>query len=118
MVDRASFRHLDGRIERHELGDLQQVGVCFVQGCGGPHRGVDGILTAVGAGKGRERQDLVFIEAGHRVYGGHGKFVARQGTGLVDAQDIQARGFVDRGEAGRKHAGPVSGPALRWRLPA
>ena len=80
-----------------------------MQGCGGPHRGIDGVLTALGAGKRSKRQDTVFIEAGHRMYRGHGEFVARQGAGLVDAQDVQAGGFIDRGEAGRKHAGACQG---------
>ena len=110
MVDRVSFRHFYGRIEWHEPGNLQKVGILVVQGCGDPYRGVDRILTAVGTGEGGQHQDAVFVEPRHRVYGGHRKFIARQGTGLVYAEDIQACGFIDRGEPGRKYSGSCQRP--------
>ena len=102
VIDRR-FGHLRGRIEWHELHHLRRVENGLALG-GRANGSVDRILTAIGTGQRGERQNMRFVEAGHRTNGCHCQRVLGQRSRLVGAQDIHRRRFIHRRKARRQNA--------------
>ena len=102
-IRRRRLGHLLGRIEGGELDQARRIGDGLARG-GGANGAIDRVLAAIGARQRGQRQHVRLVEARHRVHARHGQRVARQRAGLVGAQDIHRRGFIDRGEPGRQHA--------------
>ena len=77
--------------------------------------GVDWILTAIGTRQRRKRQNLPVVKLRHRMDRHHGKLVARQRSGLVRTENIDAAGLIDGGQARRQHtlAGQSAGTDRR-----
>ena len=77
--------------------------------------GVDWILTAIGTRQRRKRQNLPVVKLRHRMDRHHGELVARQRSGLVRTENIDAAGLIDGGQARRQHtlAGQSAGTDRR-----
>ena len=103
-----------GRVERRECGQLRRIGAALAQG-GRPDGAIDRVLPALRTGQRRQRQNMRFVETGHRANLRHAQSVLRQGAGLVGAQDIHRRRFIHRGEPRRKDA--ELGELARARAP-
>ena len=99
----ARLGHFGGGVERRESGQLRRIGGVLALR-GRPDGLVDRILPALRAGQRRQRQNMRFVEIGHRADLSHAQSVLRQRAGLVRAQDIHRRRFIHRGEPCRKDA--------------
>ena len=102
-IHSAGLGHFRGRVERRESGQLRRIGGALAQG-GRPDGVIDWVLPAIRAGQRRQRQNMRFVEIGHRANLRHAQSVLRQGACLVRAQDIHRRRFIHRGEPCRQDA--------------
>ncbi len=106
--------HLRGGIERHKFAQFRQIGGGGLRG-GGANGRVHGILPAIRAGEGGDSQNVRFVKAGHRVYGGHLQLVARQRAGFIRAQHLDACRFIHGGEPRGKDAQMCQSPRAERR---
>ena len=102
-IQRRRLGHLRGRIEGHKFAQFGQIGCDGLRG-GRANGRVHGILPAIRTGESGDSQNVRFIEAGHRVNGGHLELVLGQCAGFIRAQYLDARRFIHSGEPRGKHA--------------
>lgn len=93
-ADHSGFGHFSRGIESREGDELPPRHIRRVRG--GADGGVQGVCPAIRTRQSCHRQNLRLVEARQGATGGYHEFIACQCSGLVGAEDVHSRRFIER----------------------